>query len=92
MAGWRCGDHDRIDMWQGFVEIRVRRDVVIRLLEAAVDLGEPLIYGDDRCYTGRGPQYPYVPRTPITYSDDADPNSVRSYSHFAPPCWPGYAP
>jgi len=76
MAGWRCGDYERINMRQGIVDVGVYGNAVICLLLSAIDLGKPLVHADDCRYPGRGPQHAYVPRAPITYSNDADANSV----------------
>jgi hypothetical protein len=51
-------------------------NTLIGLLLSIIDLGEPLIDADDRRHAGRRPQHADVPRTPITHSDDAGPNSV----------------
>ena len=66
-------------MRQGLLEVGVRGDTVIYLVASVINLTEPLVHADDRDYTGRRPQHADVLRTPITYSDDADPNSLRSH-------------
>ena len=81
MGGWRGSDDDCIDMRQGIIDVRVYRDVVIRHLMSIIDFGEPLIHAGDCGYSGSRPQHTQVPRTPITYSDDADPNSFRPHSN-----------
>jgi hypothetical protein len=84
MAGWRCGDYERINMRQGILNVGVYANAVIDLLLSAIDLGKPLVHADDCRYPGRGPQHAYVPRTPITYSNDADANSVWLHSNLSP--------
>jgi hypothetical protein len=60
------------------VKTGIYNNTLIGLLLSIIDLGEPLIHADDR-RAGRRPQYADVPRTPITHSDDAGPNSVWSH-------------
>ena len=54
----------------------IYNNTLIGLLLSIIDLGQPLIDADDRRHAGRRPQRADVPRTPITHSDDAGPNSV----------------
>ena len=72
------------------VKTGIYNNTLIGLLLSIIDLGEPLIDADDRRHAGRRPQHADVPRTPITHSDDADPNSVWSHCASHPPC-PGPA-
>ena len=86
VAGWRCGDDDRINMRQGLFEVGIYGHAMIYLRLAVIDLGKPLVHADHRRYPRRRPQHAYVPRTPITHSYDADPNSIGLHLHQTPPC------
>ena len=91
MAGRRCCDDNRIDVRQGILDVGVCGNAVIGLRMAVTDLGEPLVYANDRRYPGRGSQHADVPRTPVTYADDADPDSPRSRPHIQLPACLGPA-
>ena len=84
MAGWRRGDDNCIDVWQGILKVGVYGNAVIRLLFPVIDLGKLLVHANDRRYSGRRLQHTEVSRTPITYSDDADPNSVWPHPRITP--------
>jgi hypothetical protein len=61
MAGWRCGDDDRINMRQGIVDVGVYDNTVIHLLFSIIDLGKPLVHADDRRNPSRRPQHAHMP-------------------------------
>lgn len=85
MARWRRGDDERINMRQGISDIRVCRDVVLRLPRAVINLSEPLVHADDSSYPGRGPKHADMSRTPVTNPYDADPDTPSSRLHMSPP-------
>lgn len=85
MARRRCGDDERINMRQGIFDVRVCRDVVLRLPRAVSNLSEPLVHADDSGYAGRGPKHPDMSRTPVTNPYDADPDTPSSRPHLSPP-------
>lgn len=72
MAAWRCCNDNRINVRQSIFDISVCGDIVIDLRNSVIDLAEPLVYTDDRRYTRCGSQHANVPRSPVTYADNAD--------------------
>ena len=68
--------HNTVRAEQLRCQTGIYNNTLIGLLLSIIDLGQPLIDADDRRHAGRRPQHADVPRTPITHSDDAGPNSV----------------
>jgi hypothetical protein len=73
MGGWRRRNDDSVDVRQGIFDIGVCGNTVIDRGNSIIDLAESLVHADDRCYPGCGSQHADVLRSPITYTDDADP-------------------
>src|SRR5215813_1153154 len=84
MSGWWCGDDDRVDVGQRVVDVGVGGNAVIDLLTPVVDAREALVHADDRRHAGRGRKHAYVPRPPVTDTDDAYPESLRLDRHTVP--------
>ena|SRR5580693_8550462 len=82
---WRCGNNDRIDMWQGLLDVPIGGDSVLDLVFPAVDTSEPLVHGDDLGDSSRGPEHPDVPRAPIADTHNTDTDLLRSHRRFPLP-------
>ena len=57
MAGRRRGDDERINGWQGILDVRVQRDAVLKLPTAVTYLSGPLIDADRDSLRSR----PHIP-------------------------------
>lgn len=81
MAGWRCRNDNRVNVRQGIFDIGVCGNTVIDLRNSLIDLAESRVHADDRRHPRCGSQHADVPRSPITYADDADPQPFRLHLH-----------
>ena len=81
MAGRRYRNYDGVDVRQGICNVGVCRNTVIDLRQSVIDLAESRVHADDLCYPGCGSQHADVPRSPITYADDTDPQPFRIHPH-----------